>query len=101
MLYPLKYKDPQAVLDYKFEWAKEHAGQPPWLQPGETIQTETITVSPSDLTVESSDITDAGTTVTVWLSQGTVSTTYTVRCRIVTSESRTDIRSMSLVVQNR
>ncbi|WP_433568075.1 hypothetical protein ACQP1O_43305 (plasmid) [Nocardia sp. CA-151230] len=94
-------KDPLAVLDYKFTFGQDHAGAPPWLQPGEVIQTETITISPSDLTLESSDITDAGTAVTVWLSQGTAGATYTVRCKVVTSESRTDVRSMTLDVQNR
>lgn len=101
MLYPRKPKDPQAVLDYEFAWGKEHGGQPPWLQPGEYIQSETITISPSGLTLESSDITNGGQSVTVWLSQGTAATTYTVRCRIVTTESRTDVRSMTVDVQNR
>ncbi|WP_228002126.1 phage fiber-tail adaptor protein [Nocardia australiensis] len=101
MLYPKKFKDPQAALDYKFSWGEVHRGDPPWLQPGETIQTETITVSPSGLTVESTDITDSGRAVTVWLSGGTVNTSYTVRCRIVTNSSRTDVRSMTISIQNR
>ena len=101
MLYETKLKDPQAVLDYEFAWAKAHKGESPWLQPGETIQTETITITPSGLTLEQSDITAAGTSVTVWLSQGTLGVTYTVRCRVVTSASRTDVRSMSVLLQNR
>lgn len=102
MLYPQKPKDPQAVSDYEFAWGRPHAGEPPWLQPGETIQSETITIIPSgQLNLEQSDITNGGTSVTVWLSQGNLGVTYTVRCRVVTSASRTDVRSMSVVVQNR
>lgn len=101
MLYPRKPKDPQAVLDYEFSWGREHGGQPPWLQPGETIQSDTITISPAGLTLESSDITAGGQSVTVWLSQGTAGTTYTVRCRVVTTASRTDVRSMTVEVENR
>lgn len=101
MLYPRKPKDPQAVVDFEFAWGRDHAGQPPWLQPGENIQSETITISPAGLTLEQSDITNAGQSVTVWLSQGADGTDYTVRCRIVTTESRTDVRSMIVEVQNR
>ncbi|MGW2666116.1 phage fiber-tail adaptor protein [Nocardia tengchongensis] len=101
MLYAQKVKDPLAVLDYEFAWGREHGGEPPWLQPGEFVQTETITISPAGLTLESSDITAGGQSVTVWLSQGTTGTTYTVRCKVVTTESRTDVRSMSVLVQNR
>ncbi|MFC8531951.1 hypothetical protein [Nocardia sp. NPDC057227] len=101
-LFPHKFKDPLAVLDFKFTWGQVHRDDPPWLQPGEVIQTATITISPSGgLALESSEITDSGKAVTAWLSGGTAGASYTVRCRIVTSASRTDVRSMTLVVQNR
>ncbi|MGW4719809.1 phage fiber-tail adaptor protein [Nocardia sp. NPDC004260] len=101
MLYPRKIKDPAAVLDYKFTWGQVHLDEPPWLQDGETVQSHSITISPSGLTVESSDITDSAKAVTVWLSGGTLNTTYTVRCQVVTSASRTETRSMTISVQNR
>lgn len=87
-------KDPNSVLDYKFSWAS-------WLATGETIASKTVTVSPTGLTADSSTITDTNTSVTVWLSGGTAGKTYDVACKIVTSASRTDERTMRIVVENR
>lgn len=102
MLYPKRFKDPQAVLDYQFNWGEGARGEPAWLQDGETVQTETITISPAgSLELDASDITNSGRSVTFWLTGGTAGTSYTVRCRIVTNASRTDVRSMTVVVQNR
>lgn len=102
LLLPRRYKDPQAVLDFKFAWGQTHRNDPPWLQDDEVIQTKAVTISPSGgVELESSDITDDGRSVTAWLSGGVAGTAYTVRCRIVTSASRTDVRSMTLVVENR
>lgn len=89
------YKDPAAVLDYAFNWSTEDK---PWLADGETISTRTVTV-PTGLTKDSDSIV-AGTVV-VWLSGGTAGVTYRVECKIVTSASRTDERSMTIVCQER
>ena len=86
-------KDPNAVLDYKFDWAA-------WLASGETISTRTVTAD-TGLTVASSSITNTGTSVTVWLSGGTAGSNYNVLCRIVTSASRTDDRTMRIQVRER
>lgn len=100
--YPVKFKDPEAVLDFRFTWGVSDRNDPPWLADGESIQTATITISPDDtLEVESDSITDDGKSVTVWLSGGTDGSRYTVRCRIVTTASRTDVRSMTVDVQPR
>ena len=85
-------KDPDAVLDYAFDWATN------WLATGETISSETVTAS-TGLTVVST--TENAGTVTTWLSGGTASTAYTVTCQIVTSAGRTDDRSIIVVVQER
>jgi len=97
-------KDPDAVLDYKFDWAPltngTEGGVSDWLASGETIVTRTITVSPG-LTKDSDSLTDTDTSVTVWLSGGTVGQTYTVACRIVTSDDRKDERTITIPVRER
>lgn len=96
------HKDPDAVLDYRFDWAPltNGRGRSDWLASGETITSRTI-VAESGITVDSSSITDAGTSVTVWLSGGTAGVDYEVTCRVTTSESRTDDRTMTVMVRQR
>ena len=84
-------KDPSAVLDYVFDWTE-------WLATGETITDHTITAD-TGITVDSSTEDDGK--VTVWLSGGTVGTTYRVECLIVTTAGRTDERSLWITVQER
>ena len=83
-------KDPDAVLDYAFDWSS-------WLASGETISTETLTGS--GVTVDSSSESDG--VVTAWISGGTAGQTATVACKIVTSASRTDERTIKLKIQER
>lgn len=87
------FKDPDAVLDYKFDWSD-------WLASGETISTRTITPE-TGITVDSDSITDTSTSVTVWLSGGTAGNVYDVACLITTSDSRTDERTMKIRCQER
>ena len=99
-------KDPDAVLDYKFDWKAltNNTGSSDWLAAGETIASHTITVTPvtlSPLTVDSSAETDVDTSVTVWLSGGLAGTEYGVACEIVTSASRTDERTMRIKCEER
>lgn len=84
-------KDPEAVLDFQFDWTA-------WLADGETITDHTITV-PSGITNDSSSV--ASGVVTVWLSGGTAQTDYRVECLITTSAGRTDERSMTVRVNER
>lgn len=84
-------KDPDAVLDYGFDWSD-------WLATDETISSATWTV-PDGITEDS---TERSTTATkVWLSGGTVGSEYTVACKVVTSDGRTDERSFVVEVVNR
>lgn len=80
------FKDPDATLDYAFDWTD-------WLEDGETISSHTITAS-TGLTKDSDSESDG--IVTVWLSGGTTGTIYTLACKIVTSLSRTDERTVNI-----
>lgn len=95
----VKLKDPNAVLDYKFDWGTA-ANDKPWLASGETIASRTVTVA-SGITRDSDGITDSGKSVTVWLSGGVAGNDYTVTCRIVTSAARTDERTMTIRCRER
>lgn len=86
-------KNAVAVLDWKFDWDD-------WLAVGETISTKTVTVT-TGITLASSAITDAGRSVTAWLSGGTLGLTYQVDCQIVTSAGRTEKRSILVVITDR
>ncbi len=88
---PLYLKDVNAVLDWEFDWSD-------WLTGAETISSRTVTVQ-TGLTKDSD--TASTTAVLVWLSGGTAGSTYTVACRIVTSASRTDERTIRISVRER
>ena len=83
-------KDPDAVLDYEWDWAA-------WLG-ADTIASHTVTAS-AGLTVDSTEATD--TAVTVWLSGGTVGQTYSVTCHVVTAAGREDDRTVTVTVMER
>ena len=87
------YKDPDAVLDYSFDWSN-------WLDDSgpETISSRTVTVE-TGLTKDSDS--ESNGVVTVWLSGGISGKTYTVACEIVTSAGRTDERTMLIKVRQR
>jgi len=95
-------KDPDAVLDYKFDWKAltNGTGTSDWLQTAETIASHTIDAD-TGITVASSALSDANTSVTVWLSGGTAGTDYSVRCEVVTSGARTDERTMTIQCRER
>ena len=88
-------KDPNAVLDWAFDWNDSTS---PWLATGETISSYTVTVDTG--ITKDSDSQSSGK-VTVWLSGGTEGTTYDVACKIVTSASRTDERTIKIRVTQR
>ena len=90
-------KDPSAILDYKFDWSD-------WLSGGEVISNYEITIDPdeaTELVEDSSSITDAGESVTVWMSGGLHNRAYAVACKIETDGNRTDERTMLIKVRNR
>ncbi len=83
-------KDPDAVLDYTFNWAS-------WLGT-DTIASSTVTAE-DGLTVDSKSQTS--TAVTAWLSGGTAKESYSVTCHIVTAAGREDDRTIGITVQER
>jgi hypothetical protein len=85
-------KDPQAVLDWAFDWSR-------WLAAGEEITGTPVVTVQSGLTKDSQSNTT--TKVTVWLSGGTLGTTYSVACRITTNQGRTDERTIGIRVTDR
>lgn len=114
----LDAKDPDAVLDFVFDWkartnGTETAGSD-WLGPAEVISSHTITVS-SGITLDSSSRTSVvvhdgegnnitladNTSVRVWLSGGTAGQDYDVACKIVTDGGRTDERTIRVPVRER
>ena len=101
-------KDPEAVLDYCFDWAAltNGTGTSDWLAELETIADFSIAITPvtaSPLTEDSSALSDADTSVTVWLSGGLAGTEYRVTCHIETSNAtpREDDRTMKSKVRDR
>lgn len=88
--------DPDAVLDYPFNWAE-------WLEPiNDTIVTATVeasTITDDTTPVDVSLVTNDATSVTAWVSGGTLGNTYTLTCRIVTTDGRTEDQSATLVIQ--
>lgn len=90
---PTFAKDQNAVLDWAVDWTD-------WLQAGEVITSSTWLPSvPTGLTVASE--TDADGVATVWLTGGTIGTTYAMTNRITTNGGRTDDRTIWIEVQQR
>lgn len=88
-------KDPDAILDYGFDWSD-------WLQDGETITASVWAIDPSDspgLAKDSDSFSDSATTA--WLSGGEADTDYVVTNHITTSENREDDRSHRIKVRQR
>ena len=98
----VRVKDPDACLDYVFDWAAltNGRGRSDWLQVGETIVSAVVTVS-TGLVKDSDEIKDANTSVAVWLSGGAAQTEYTVACRVTTSMGRRDERTINVYVSER
>jgi hypothetical protein len=86
-------KDPNATLDFGFDWSQ-------WLDESETIVGFTITTSPCGIINEYDTSTTAGSVI-VWLSSGSIGQRYSVACLIETSASRIDERTIKIDVKDR
>lgn len=86
-------KDPNAVLDYTINWDDGY------LEAGETISTSTWAVIPSTVggVAIDSDTNDT-TTATVTISAGKGGAWYLLENTVVTSEGRTEIRNVYVIV---
>lgn len=84
-------KDPDAVLDWRWDWSQ-------WLADGEQIVTSVMTASPG-IVIQDQDHSLGSTTV--WLAGGAAGQPYLVSNRITTNQNRTDERSITIRVTNR
>jgi hypothetical protein len=82
-------KDPDAVLDYSWNWAT-------WLG-SDTIASYVIEVDGVTLNSDSRNV----SVVTAWLSGGTAGETATATCRVTTAAGRTEDRTIYLDVADR
>jgi hypothetical protein len=80
-------QDPEEVKDYTLDWGTRR------LAASETISTSTWTV-PSGIT-KNSDTSD-DTTTTAWLSGGTPGVHYRLTNKVVTSQGRTYVWSVTI-----
>ncbi len=85
-------KDPNAVLDYQWNWSE-------WLVPADSIVAATVTTNSDDLSVNTVNV--VGSIVTAWLSGGVAGVNYRVTCRVESADGRIDDRSISLRVRER
>lgn len=88
-------KDPQAKLDYGFDWTD-------WLAPiHDTISVSTWAVDNPDLAIVTSGIAAGSRRTTVWLASGTVDSIYAVKNHVTTLGGREDDRTFYLQVVQR
>jgi hypothetical protein len=85
-------KDPDAILDYTFDWSD-------WLEDISDTMVDHQIIVDEGLTCDSSST--VGNSVVAWLSGGQTGTTYRATCRIITAGGRTDDRSIFLKVKER
>lgn len=95
-------QDPQAQLDYQWNWFDPAEGETVgWLAAGETITAFTVVASSADLVIGNGTtggpaVSQAGGKVTAWLSGGIEGTRYEIACHITTNAGRQDDRTIYL-----
>jgi len=87
------YKDPDAVLDYGFDWSD-------WMVNNDSITASTWAAE-TGITIDSEDEDGNNNTATVWLSSGTSGRQYRVTNTITTQGGRVDERTLVVIVQNK
>lgn len=88
---PVKYKDPQAFLDYSIDWSA-------WLPSGDTIVTSTW-MADGGITISME--TNTSTTSTVWIAGGTTNVLHRATNQITTAAGRINNQSISIAVASR
>lgn len=83
-------KDPDAILDYKLNWAE-------WLD-GDTISSSAWTAE-NGIVITASSTTNQ--VATVWLSGGISGQAYEARNRITTTGGRTDDRTIRVYIKEK
>lgn len=83
-------KDPDALLDWSFDWSV-------WLAVDETIEESEFVIVPSgELQVSSEDV--FGNSRVVWLSGGVAGNAYRVTNRVTTSSGRGADQSITIKI---
>lgn len=85
--------DPASVLDYAVDWAA-------WLGDAETITASTWAV-PAGITQTTPAPSFTDTTTTIWLTGGTLMTSYSVVNHITTNQGRQQDQTITLAVRDR
>ena len=84
-------KDPNEVLDYQLDWSDR-------LDEGETITASTFIVESGTITINSTAL--VGALTTIWLAGGAHGATVVFTNRIVTSQGRTYDQSVRLRIKS-
>jgi hypothetical protein len=89
-------KDPNAELDYGFDWSR-------WLEGNDIVAQSTWEIVDDDatLTTRDGDIIESGTKTIIWLEDGTEATRYQVTNRIVTQGGRTEDQTLLVIVKSK
>lgn len=103
----VKLKDPDATVDYTFNWNDGYLDTAP--SPSEKISTSTWSIDPAPSSpvaageLSESSSSNTGTTATIFLTGGTAGKTYRVTNKIVTDSNppRTDERTLIVRVDER
>lgn len=87
-------KDPDEVLDYELDWSTR-------LATGDTITASSWSIATGDeeLVIGETSFTDS--TTTLWLSGGTLSTTYKVLNRVTTAQGRVHDKTTYLRIREK
>jgi hypothetical protein len=85
-------KDPQAKLDYGWDWTE-------WLGT-DSIQSATVTVSPNDGSLHVVNTTTSGTKVVAVVSGGNPGQRYALTCHITTTGGLEDERTIYLDIHD-
>jgi hypothetical protein len=93
-------QDPQAVLDYKWDWRAltNGSGDQDWLSAGEVITDYEVTAS-AGLSIDSHALTNGDTAVIMWISVSGSEKQYQTHCWIQTNQGRQDERTRILRVE--
>jgi hypothetical protein len=93
---PTIKKDPNATLDYPFDWSK-------WLaNVSDTISTVTFLITDTSATpITKTAQSFTAVTATAWIAGGTAGTAASLTCRITTAGGRTEDRTIVLKIVER
>lgn len=91
---PTIEKDPDATLDYLFDWTQ-------YLAPITDTITDAEFIVDTPLVLDRQELDPDGKIAVAWISGGTVGETHRVTCRITTAEGRIDDRSIFLKIKEK